>query len=355
MGSGTSLDFVTAGTVAEVLSRDFSTLRSVVEHAYVLHGTGQTLNPLAAVLPVPGFPDARVMALSAFLDGTDPVAGMKWIASYPSNLGCGLPRASAILVLNDHVTGRPFACLEGSHISAARTAASAVLAAAVLSSGDRSPGCVGFCGTGFIAGYIHRFLLADGWDPESTAVFDLDGERARAFARRITDQTDRPVRVCGSIAELIRVSEISVFATTATRPHVGLSALGDLPSLLLHISLRDLEPMAVAGAQNVVDDVDHAFRNGTSLGLALAQLPDADLSVSSLYDVIRGAVSVDLSRTRVFSPFGLGMLDVAVGKYVYDASAEAGSLKRLDDFFSADEPTSPSLARPLSGARERDS
>jgi ornithine cyclodeaminase len=36
----------------------------------------------------------------------------------------------------------------------------------------------------------------------------------------------------------------------------------------------------------------------------------------------------------MFSPFGLGVLDLAVGKYVYDELARSGQLHEIDDFFS---------------------
>ncbi len=38
-------------------------------------------------------------------------------------------------------------------------------------------------------------------------------------------------------------------------------------------------------------------------------------------------------RPVVFSPFGLGVLDLAVGKYVYDEVARSGELHVVDDFF----------------------
>ena len=86
-----------------------------------------------------------------------------------------------MLILNDHRTGYPFACLEGSIISATRTAASAALAADRLSRGRGRPTRVGFFGTGLIARYIHTFLAATGWSFDEIGVYDLSPDSADAF------------------------------------------------------------------------------------------------------------------------------------------------------------------------------
>src|SRR4029450_2968617 len=101
----------------------------LVEATYRLHGAGDSVNPPSYFLRFPDRPSSRIIALPASIGGPTPVDGLKWISSFPENVAAGIPRASAGLVLNDHDTGDPFACLEASIISATRTAASAALAA----------------------------------------------------------------------------------------------------------------------------------------------------------------------------------------------------------------------------------
>jgi len=96
-------------------------------------------------------------------------------------VAAGFPRASAVLILNDHDTGYPFACLESSIISATRTAASAALAADRLSLGGR-----GRPGSGSShrpdRRYIHSYLVGTGWSFDEVGVHDLAADSATGFA-----------------------------------------------------------------------------------------------------------------------------------------------------------------------------
>jgi ornithine cyclodeaminase len=55
--------------------------------------------------------------------------------------------------------------------------------------------------------------------------------------------------------------------------------------------------------------------------------------LGTLDDVMAGRVTVPAERPVIFSPFGLGVLDVAVGKSIYDKVVSSGDLHVVDDFF----------------------
>src|ERR671933_983712 len=181
----------------------------LVEATYRLHGAGDSVNPPSYFLRFPDRPSSRIITLPASLGGDVRVDGLKWISSFPENVAAGIPRASAVLILNDHDTGYPFACLESSIISATRTAALAASAADWLSRGRPRPRKVGFFGVGLIARYIHTFLTGTGWSFDEVGVFDLSPDSAAGF-RGYLDQSGTPGRITlhESAEQLIRSSDL---------------------------------------------------------------------------------------------------------------------------------------------------
>jgi ornithine cyclodeaminase len=306
----------------------------LVEAAYRLHGVGDSVNPPSYFLRFPDRPASRIIALPASVGGQVRVDGLKWISSFPGNVAAGLPRASAVLILNDHDTGYPFACLESSIISATRTAASAALAADWLGRGRARPARAGFFGVGLITRYIHTFLSGTGWSFDEIGVHDLSAEHAAGF-RGYLEQAGAGSRVTvhGSAEQLIRASDLVVFATVAGQPHVTEPAWFSHNPLVLHVSLRDLAPEILLASANFVDDIDHCLKADTSPHLAEQLTGSRDFLDGTLDDVIAGRVTVPTGRPVVFSPFGLGVLDLAVGKHVYDELARSGELRVIDGFF----------------------
>jgi N-[(2S)-2-amino-2-carboxyethyl]-L-glutamate dehydrogenase len=325
---------ISGAQVQRVLQGQEKEIVELVEATYRLHGVGDSVNPPSYFLRFPDRPSSRIIALPASVGGPVRVDGLKWISSFPENVAAGIPRASAVLILNDHDTGYPFACLEASIISATRTAASAVLAADWLSRSRPRPTRVGFVGAGLIARYIHTFLAGTGWLFDEIGVHDLSADSAAGFRGYLEQAgTTGQVRVHGSAEGLVRSSDLVVFATVAAEPHVReVSWFGHHP-VVLHVSLRDLAPQILLAATNVVDDVEHCLKANTSPHLAEQLTGNRDFLLGTLDDVMAGRVSVPADEPVIFSPFGLGVLDLAVGKNVYDHLVASGDLHVIDDFF----------------------
>ncbi|MCX4237215.1 MULTISPECIES: 2,3-diaminopropionate biosynthesis protein SbnB [Streptomyces] len=325
---------VSGAQVQQALEGRESEIAGLVERVYRLHGGGDSVNPPSYFLRFPDRPSSRIIALPASIGGDIGVDGIKWVSSFPGNTASGLPRASAVLILNDHETGYPFACLEASIINAVRTASSAALAADRLSRGRERPVRVGFVGTGLIARHIHTHLTATGWSFEETGVYDLSADSAAGF-RGYLERSGAKGRltVHDSAESLVRSSDLLVFATVAGAPHIHDLAWFDHAPLVLHVSLRDLAPEILLASANFVDDIEHCLKAETSPHLAERLSGGRDFIDGTLDDVLSGRVTVPADRTVIFSPFGLGVLDLAVGKFVHDEVARRGEPHVVDGFF----------------------
>jgi N-[(2S)-2-amino-2-carboxyethyl]-L-glutamate dehydrogenase len=330
----TTFSVISGAEVQHALRGREQEIVALVDAAYRAHSGGDSVNPPSYFLRFPDRPSSRIIALPASIGGDVGVDGLKWISSFPENVASGIPRASAVLILNDQETGYPFACLESSIISATRTAAMATLAAEWLSRSRPRPVRVGFFGAGLIARYVHTFLTGTGWSFDEVGVHDLAAESSDGF-RGYLERSGAGGRIIvhDDPEQLIRSSDMVVFATVAGRPHVSDRSWLEHNPLVLHVSLRDLAPEIILASTNIVDDVEHCLKANTSPHLAEQLTGKRDFLHGTLGDVMAGRVTVPANRPAVFSPFGLGVLDLAVGKYVYDQVADSGELGVVDDFF----------------------
>ncbi len=306
-------------------------LIDLVGCAYATHGRGNSSLPHSSFLLFPHRKRDRIIALPAYLGEQFEVSGIKWIASFPENINQGLERASAVLILNSTQTGRPEAIMESSLISAKRTAASAALAARTLHNGG-SQSCVGFIGCGPINYQISKFLLAVWPDIRLFKIFDLSESRAAEFSARL-DSAIR-VEIADSLESVLRDCAVVSIATTAATPHISNLSICPPNSTILHVSLRDISPEAILESHNIVDDQDHIFQAGTSVHLAEKIVSHRDFIRGTLSEVLNGkrVAKRDNNRTVVFSPFGLGVLDIAVAKLVTTLAREAGVGTVLESF-----------------------
>jgi N-[(2S)-2-amino-2-carboxyethyl]-L-glutamate dehydrogenase len=310
--------------VSALLNGQETEILRVVRRAYEAHARNQTALPFSTFLRFPNNEKNRVIALPAYLGDSFDVAGIKWISSFPANIGRHMNRASAVIILNSTQTGRPEAIVEGSIVSAKRTGASAALAAQQVHNID-SETRFGLIGAGPINFEVLRFLLAVQPQLTNCLVFDTDETRVSQFAQKCgAEFRNLKVESASRLEGVLRSCSLVSIATNASRPHINDLSECRPGSTILHISLRDLKPELILSCDNIVDDVDHVCRAQTSVHLAEQLAGDRAFLRCTLGDILTGVAAPrrDADGIAVFSPFGLGILDLAVSSLLCDLARD---------------------------------
>jgi ornithine cyclodeaminase len=167
--------------------------------------------------------------------------------------------------------------------------------------------------------------------PDTVVCHDLDDASARLLAAHLADRHGVDAEVVGRDKAL--QCDLVLLATTALEPYIPAEQSLRVDQVVLNISLRDLAPELLLGANNVLDDVEHCLKAGTSPHLAEQLSGGRDFVTGTLAGIISGQSVLDSAKPTVFSPFGLGVLDLAVGYRIYEWAREAGSLLEVEDFF----------------------
>ncbi|MFW9079118.1 2,3-diaminopropionate biosynthesis protein SbnB [Pseudomonas sp. P2757] len=306
----------------------------IVAQTYLTHERGETVNPDSYFLRFPEEPANRIIALPAAIvdsEGDQSVSGIKWIASYPDNIKAGIPRASAVLILNDPHTGYPYALLEGALISAVRTAASAVLGAWWMNGQKKSAQTLSIIGGGVISRNILQTFIADDWSFDSVGIHDLNAESAQALAA-FGEQLGLPDVQTVSLDDAL-CADIVVFATSAGTPYVNQRGTFHAGQIVLNISLRDIGADIIEQSYNYFDDVTHCLKANTSPHLAEQKFGHRDFVTGTVAQLIRGDVRIATDKPLIYSPFGMGILDLALGRMIHDIAVKEGSAVEIPSFF----------------------
>jgi hypothetical protein len=197
--------------------------------------------------------------------------------------------------------------------------------------------------TTFATSDVKRFVrtgvspVAGGPKFQTIVAFDIDRARAEQFQRKCLEKFGQiDFRIESDINNVLKRCSLISFATTAAQPYVADLAACPEDTTILHVSLRDLSPEVILKSDNVADDIDHVCRANTSLHLAEQLAGHREFIRCNLADVLSGVEPVRKNgKPVVFSPFGLGVLDLAVSKHAYDFALERGLGTSIGQFLPA--------------------
>jgi alanine dehydrogenase len=141
------------------------------------------------------------------------VLAAKLVTLYPRNAGSALPTHQAIIAAFDPANGEPLAVMDGTYITAMRTAACSALSAQLLSRSESS--VLGILGTG-VQARAHARMVSRVRPIRAILIAGRDTDKARQLAKEIGAELDIETKAAASWEEASRNAHI-VCATV--HPH----------------------------------------------------------------------------------------------------------------------------------------
>ena len=180
---------------------------------------------------------------------------------------------------------------------------------------------------------MYRFMRVAFPALNKIIIYDLSVERAKEFLEVVKLIGEIKTEIVNSVSEVLAAAQLTIFATTAGEPYVFDIAECNEKSTILNISLRDFDPEVVLKCDNVVDDLDHVCRENTSIHLTANKTGNIGFVRCGIADVIKNKQPGRIGGKPVmFSPFGLGVLDLALGKYVLAKADRNGIGTVMENF-----------------------
>jgi ornithine cyclodeaminase/alanine dehydrogenase-like protein (mu-crystallin family) len=285
------------------------------------------LPPKLGVEPRPT--DAFAHAMPAFLPGSDPTGaddllGMKWVVGFPGNGAIGLPTISALVLLDDPRTGFPIGILDGTPITAQRTAA--VSGVAIRHFAPRvvgRPVRAALIGSG-VQGRSHLPVLGHLLPGLSLAVHDRHPERAASLAEvargtaGIAEVEAAPSAQAAMAGADVVVTAVSFGTVRQVAPPDWLTP----DALVVAVDYATMISAAVAreAALFLVDERGQFEANRASG--AFADYPDPAATIGEA--IIAGRERPADGRVLV-SHLGVGLADVIFGNAILATATAAGA------------------------------
>lgn len=293
-----------------------------------LHGEGLVNLPAKVVLDLGEMERGRINALPAHVGGEYDACGVKWVAGFPKNPAkYGIPRANAIIVLNDSWTGMPLAVMDGTYISAMRTGAVTGVGAKYLARLNSS--VVAMIGNGPQA-YTQIQALANVLPQlEEVRAYDVSTPVSEKFATFVSNEIGLRGRCMESAREAVTGADVIVTVTVADEPIVKQNWL-KRGYYFAHVgsNQEEEEEVILKASKIVVDDWESVLHRVTP---SLAQMyMGGRLQKDSIYadigEIIGGVKAGRETDDEdiFFSPIGMGSEDIALAHRVYCAAKAKG-------------------------------
>jgi ornithine cyclodeaminase/alanine dehydrogenase-like protein (mu-crystallin family) len=252
--------------------------------------------------------------------------GMKVVTYFQENPKQGLPAILATIMLFSAATGKMIAAMDGSYVTAIRTACASAMATKVLAN-PQTP-VLGILGAG-VQARAHIQALARVRRLEKIKIYSPSGTGAAALKQEMAPQIRAAIEVATSPEEVVRDAHLLVTATTAKepilkpqwlKPGVHINAVGSHRP-----DRREIDGATLARAKIVVDSREAIM---AECGDILLAVKEGSITTQNIHGEIGevlagtkpGRKSTD--ELTLYKSVGIAIQDVATANLVYRKALE---------------------------------
>ncbi|MGH7833355.1 MAG: ornithine cyclodeaminase family protein [Candidatus Binatia bacterium] len=303
---------------------DIPELIESLEAAHIRLSTGKAVMPVRLVVPLPQI-HGRITSMPAYL-GEANALGMKVVTYFEQNPKRGLPAILATIMLYDTETGKIGAIMDGSTITAIRTACASAMATKALANTETA--VVGILGAG-VQARAHILALCQVRKITTIKIYSPSGNSARKLKEEIEPQVNVKIEPVESAEKAARDVDLLVTVTTAKepilearwlKPGVHINAVGSHRP-----DLREIDGETLKRAKIFVDSREAIMVECGDVLLAIKEgAIAADHIAGEIGEVLAGTKPGRSTPNEItlYKSVGVAIQDVATAQLVYRKALE---------------------------------
>jgi len=264
------------------------------------------------------------MLMPSFVDDC---LGLKVVTTFPANSGTDEPVTQGVIMINDRETGKPLSLMNGTLLTAVKTAAVSGVAMRYFKSEAKT---IGLVGTG-LQGLYQLLAAIEVTKVEAIYVFNRTPEKILMFKKEFLTLANRDVEVisCENVEELVEKSEVIIAATTSPVPVLPNDGSLYKGKLVVGVGayrtdMQELpEELFRSTPYYFIDSEDGKREVGDIINPIQHGWIDEE-NVVLLSDLIIGKKEYELSGNEpiVFKTISMALFDALIGNYVYKQAKE---------------------------------
>ncbi|XP_044513388.1 ketimine reductase mu-crystallin [Gracilinanus agilis] len=269
---------------------------------------GGVVQPVRTVVPVAkhrGF-----LGVMPAYSATEDALSTKLVTFYEGQSTSAIPSHQATVLLFEPSNGSLLLIMDGSVITAKRTAAVSAIATKFLKPPSSEVLCI--LGAG-VQAYSHYEIFTEQFSFKEVRIWNRTKENAEKFAQTVKGD----VQVCSSVQEAVAGADVIITVTMATEPIL----FGEWVKPGAHINAvgasrpdwRELDDEVMKNCVLYVDSCEGALKESGDVILSGAEI------FAELGEVVKGVKPAHREKTTVFKSLGMAVEDTVAAKLVYDS------------------------------------